>query len=267
MLLATWNLNSLNVRLPHLLDWLASNTPDIVCLQETKLEDQRFPHEQLLAAGYNSICVGQKTYNGVAILTRCPSVAQTDAVLYENPYFDDEQKRLLAATVHPLNGQPLRVISAYVPNGQEVESEKYHYKLKWLRALCHWLREELTAHSQLVLAGDFNIAPTDEDVHDPSSWSGKILCSHAEREAWQSLLDLGMADSFRLFSQKEKSFSWWDYRMLGFQKNLGLRIDHILLSATLARRCTAASIDRTPRKWPRPSDHAPALAQFDVSSV
>ena len=251
MKLASWNVNSLKVRLPQLLDWLATCQPDVVCLQETKLEDANFPRLEIAAAGYVVAFSGQKTYNGVALLSR----HRLDDVTIGNPHFPDPQKRLIAATT---NG--IRVICAYVPNGQAVGSEKYAYKLSWLAALAKWLEEEIAAHPQLAIAGDFNIAPDDRDVHDPAAWAGQILCSEAERTAFQKLLAGGLQDSFRLFEQPEKSFSWWDYRMLGFQKNLGLRIDHILLSAPLAGRCTAASIDREVRKRERPSDHAPVLA-------
>ncbi len=254
MRVATWNVNSLKVRLPHLLDWLAAERPDAVCLQETKLEDSRFPVEEIAAAGYQVAYCGQKTYNGVALLAREPI---TDVVC-GNPRFPDEQKRLISGSL-----AGLRVVCAYVPNGQAVDSDKYRYKLAWLAALADWLEEELKTHPQLVLAGDFNIAPADRDVHDPAAWAGQILCSDAERAAYRRLLDLGLSDSFRLFDQPEKTYSWWDYRMLGFQKNLGLRIDHVLLSPPLVARCTAAAIDRAPRKRERPSDHAPAYADLE----
>jgi len=251
MKLAAWNVNSLKVRLPQLLEWLAAQQADVVCLQETKLEDHNFPQQAIEAAGYQVVFSGQKTYNGVALLAReTPS-----DVVCGNPHFPDLQKRLLAATV---NG--IRVVCAYVPNGQAVGSEKYAYKLAWLAALETWIGEQLTANPQLVLAGDFNIAPDERDVHNPAAWEGQILCSEPERAAFQRLLSLGLKDSFRLFEQPEKSFSWWDYRMLGFQKNQGLRIDHILLSAPLAERCIAAGIERDMRKRERPSDHAPVTA-------
>jgi len=254
MKIAAWNVNSLKVRLPQLLDWLGAQTPDVVCLQETKLEDHNFPRQDIEAAGYQVVFSGQKTYNGVALLAReTPS-----DVVCGNPHFFDAQKRLIAATI---NG--VRVICAYVPNGQAVGSEKYDYKLAWLAALERWLAEQLAQTPQLVLTGDFNIAPEDRDVHNPAAWEGQILCSAPEREAFQRLLALGLHDSFRLFAQPEKSFSWWDYRMLGFQKNQGLRIDHILLSPTLAQRCSAAHIDREMRKRERPSDHAPVIADID----
>jgi len=255
MKLAAWNVNSLKVRLPQLLEWLETRKPDVVCLQETKLEDHNFPQLEIEAAGYQVAFSGQKTYNGVALLAR---ETPTDIVC-GNPHFPDPQKRLIAATVGGV-----RIVCAYIPNGQAVGSEKYAYKLAWLDALAPWLGEQLAANPQLALAGDFNIAPEDRDVHDPVAWTGQILCSEPERAAFQRLLGLGMEDSFRLFKQPEKSFSWWDYRMLGFQKNQGLRIDHILLSSALAARCTAAGIDREMRKRERPSDHAPVIAELEA---
>ncbi len=256
MKIAAWNVNSLKVRLPHLLDWLAAQQPDALCLQETKLEDHNFPREAIEAAGYQVAFSGQKTYNGVALLAKAP----IEDVVCGNPHFADEQKRLIAGTV---NG--VRVVCAYFPNGQAVGSDKYAYKLDWLAGLHTWLQEDLQRYPELALCGDYNIAPEDRDVHDPKRWAGEILCSEPERSAFQGLLDLGLQDSFRLFEQPEKSFSWWDYRMLGFQKNQGLRIDHVLLSAPLAQHCTAAGIDRAPRKLERPSDHAPVWADIDRS--
>lgn len=253
MKIAAWNVNSLKVRLPQLLEWLAARQPDVVCLQETKLEDHNFPEQEIAAAGYRAVFSGQKTYNGVALLARHPLTE----VVCGNPHFPDAQKRLIAATA---NG--VRVVCAYVPNGQAVGSDKYAYKLAWLDALAPWLAEQMAAEPRLVVAGDFNIAPEDRDVHDPAAWAGQVLCSDAERAAFRRLLGLGLADSFRLFEQPEKSFSWWDYRMLGFQRNQGLRIDHILLSAPLAAHCTAAGIDREMRKRERPSDHAPVVAEL-----
>ncbi len=253
MRLATWNVNSLKVRLPQLLEWLAAKQPDVVCLQETKLEDANFPRAEIEAAGYQVAFSGQKTYNGVALLAR----GELADVVSGNPHFGDPQKRLIAATVGGV-----RVICAYVPNGQAVGSDKYDYKLAWLAALDKWLTEQLAAYPQLALAGDFNIAPDDRDVHDPAAWAGQILCSDAERSAFQRLQALGLHDSFRLFEQPEKTFSWWDYRMLGFQKNQGLRIDHILLSEPLRARCKASGIDREMRKRERPSDHAPAIVDL-----
>ena len=253
MRLAAWNVNSLKVRLPQLLEWLTARQPDVVCLQETKLEDQNFPLQDIVGAGYEVAFAGQKTYNGVALLSRCG----LSDVVCSNPYYPDPQKRLIAATV-----QGIRVICAYVPNGQAIGSDKFEYKLAWLKALEPWIGEQLATNPMLALAGDFNIAPEDRDVHNPAAWEGQILCSEPERSAFQTLLKLGLKDSFRLFEQAEKSFSWWDYRMLGFQKNQGLRIDHILLSAPLAERCNAAGIDREMRKRERPSDHAPVTADI-----
>ena len=253
MKIASWNVNSLKVRLPQLLDWLAIQQPDVVCLQETKLDDPCFPRQEIEDTGYHVVYSGQKTYNGVALLAR----EQPTEIVAGNPHYPDPQKRLLAATIGGIG-----VVCAYVPNGQAVGSDKYAYKLEWLAALTRWLAERLAANPRLVLAGDFNIAPDDRDVHDPQQWAGQILCSPAERAAFQSLLELGLKDSFRLFEQPEKTFSWWDYRMLGFQKNRGLRIDHILLSEALAGRCTAAGVERALRKLERPSDHAPVSAEL-----
>jgi len=254
MKLAAWNVNSLKVRLPHVLEWLTAEQPDVVCLQETKLEDHNFPLHEINAAGYQAVFSGQKTYNGVALLAR---EMPTDVVC-GNPHFPDVQKRLIAATVGGV-----RVVCAYIPNGQALDSDKYTYKLAWLKALDIWLGEQMAVNPQLVLAGDFNIAPEDRDVHNQVAWAGQVLCSEPERTAFQRLLALGLKDSFRLFEQPEKSFSWWDYRMLGFQRNQGLRIDHILLSEPLAKRCVAARIDREMRKRDRPSDHAPVTAILD----
>ena len=253
MKLATWNVNSLKVRLPHLLDWLACVQPDVVCLQELKLEDAAFPKADIEAAGYHAAFSGQKTYNGVAILAR--SALQN--VVTGIPGFADDHRRAIAADV-----DGVRVICVYCPNGQAVGSDKYAYKLRWYAALTGWLRDELARHPRLAIAGDYNIAPDDRDVHDPAAWKDQVLCSEPERAAFRALIDLGLADSFRLFEQPEKTFSWWDYRMLGFQKNKGLRIDHVLLSAPLAANCSACSIDRAPRKLERPSDHAPVIAEF-----
>jgi exodeoxyribonuclease-3 len=253
MKLSTWNVNSLKIRLPQVLDWLAAQAPDVLCLQETKLEDRNFPVADIEAAGYRVAFSGQKTYNGVAILAK----QGLDAISAGIPGFADEQKRVIAADVGDV-----RVVCAYVPNGQDVASDKYQYKLRWLAALTAWLREELAAHPNLVLLGDYNIAPEDRDVHDPAAWKDQVLCSAPEREAFRGLIDLGLRDAFRLFEQADKSYSWWDYRMLGFRRNAGLRIDHILLSPALAARCTACSIDREVRKLERPSDHAAVVAEL-----
>ena len=257
MKLASWNVNSLKVRLPQLLDWLARHAPDIVCLQETKVENDKFPVLELEAAGYHCIRSGQKTYNGVAILSR----GLLSDVATQMPGFSDEQKRVVAATVGEGVGA-IRVVCAYIPNGQAVDSQKYEYKLRWLAAFRDWLEEELRRTPLLAALGDYNIAPADEDVHDPKKWEGQVLCSPREREAFRDLLALGLKDSFRMFAQNEKSFSWWDYRMNAFKRNLGLRIDHILLSPGLASRCRACTIDVEPRGLQRPSDHAPIMAEL-----
>jgi exodeoxyribonuclease-3 len=250
MKLATWNVNSLKVRLPHLLEWLAANPVDVVCLQETKQQDADFPHAELQEACYHSVFSGQKTYNGVAILSREP----ISDVQYGIPDFEDEQKRVIAATVGGI-----RVVCVYIPNGQEVGSDKYQYKLKWLGALTAWLKVELARYPKLALLGDYNIAPEDRDVYDPVAWKGNVLVSEPERAAFQGMLQLGLADTFRMFEQEEKSYSWWDYRMMAFRRNMGLRIDHILVSSVL--QCKACHIDKAPRKLERPSDHTPVVAE------
>jgi exodeoxyribonuclease-3 len=256
MKIATWNVNSLVVRLPRLVDWLAANSPDVVCLQETKIDDPRFPSEALAGVGYTAHFAGQRTYNGVALLVKCGLPAATDIVV-ALPEFADDQKRVIAATV-----SGVRVINFYVPNGQSVESAKYPYKLAWCAAATRYLRAELACAERLVVAGDFNIAPEDRDVHDPALWAGQVLCSPPERAAFRDWLGVGLCDSFRLFPQPEKTFSWWDYRQLAFPKNHGLRIDHILLSAPLAEQCTGCRIDRNARKGEKPSDHAPVIAEI-----
>ncbi|AZP11105.1 exodeoxyribonuclease III [Undibacterium parvum] len=254
MKLVTWNVNSLKVRLPQVLTWLENNPVDVLCLQETKLTDDKFPQAEIEAAGYQVAFSGQKTYNGVAILSRH---AITD-VQKNNPLFEDAQQRIIAATI-----QDMRIICAYVPNGQALDSEKYPYKLSWLASLHEWVKQEMSQHASLAVLGDYNIAPEDRDVYDPAAWEGQNLVSPPERAALQALIDLGLSDSFRMFEQAEKSFSWWDYRQLGFRLNKGVRIDHILLSAALAARCTSCVIDKVPRKWEQPSDHAPVIATLD----
>jgi exodeoxyribonuclease III len=253
MKLATWNVNSLNVRLPHVLDWLASDRPDVLCLQETKQEDSKFPYDALKEAGYNAVHSGQKTYNGVAIL----SPHTIEDVQFGIPHFSDEQKRVVTATI-----RGIRIVCAYIPNGQAIDSDKYQYKLGWLNALTIWLKNELVTHPNLALLGDYNIAPDDRDCHDPAAWIGQILVSEPEREAFRQLVALGLYDSFRLFEQPEKSFSWWDYRMMGFRRNFGMRIDHILVSDTLKAKCIACVIDKAPRKLERPSDHTPVVLEL-----
>jgi exodeoxyribonuclease-3 len=253
MKLATWNVNSLKVRLPQVIDWLAANQPDALCLQETKTEDGGFPFAELEAAGYGAAHNGQKTYNGVAIVYR----GEATDVVRDLPGFADPQKRVIALT---LSGT--RLVSVYVPNGQEPGSDKYAYKLAWFAALADWLRAELARFPRLALLGDFNVAPEDRDVHDAEAWHEKILCSTPERDAFRALLALGLHDAFRLFEQPERIFSWWDYRALALRRNQGLRIDHILLSAALAGRCGACTIDKAQRMLERPSDHAPVVAQL-----
>jgi exodeoxyribonuclease-3 len=253
--IASWNVNSLNVRMPHLSQWLREAQPDIVALQETKLDDERFPDSELAALGYRSVFCGQKTYNGVALLSRLPFSSECITAI---PNFDDPQKRVLAATVGEM-----RIVDLYVVNGESVGSAKFEYKLRWLAAVRDWLREELIAHPNLIVLGDFNIAPDDRDVHDPKRWREKILCSTPEREAYRALLDLGLHDSFRLFNEDGGNFSWWDYRLAAFQRGWGLRIDLVLISEALKARATAAGIDTTPRTWDRPSDHTPVWVQID----
>ena len=261
MKVASWNVNSLNVRLPHLSDWLGTNAPDIVALQETKLEDARFPAEALQALGYHSVFSGQKTYNGVALLTREP----VRDVVTDIPGLDDPQRRILAASVgDPATGPEnvLRVVNLYVVNGQSVGSEKYAYKLGWLSKVHDFLAAELQRFPQMIVLGDFNIAPDDRDVHDPDAWREQVLCSAAERAALAQLHGLGLHDSFRLFEQPEQQYSWWDYRMGAFRRNLGLRIDLILVSDALRARCRAAAIDCVPRSWERASDHTPVTLEL-----
>ncbi|MGY3266538.1 exodeoxyribonuclease III [Lysobacter sp. HA35] len=260
MKIASWNVNSLNVRLPHLGQWLADARPDVVALQETKLEDMRFPDTDIATFGYRSVFSGQKTYNGVAILARmdAPGGGVISDVQAGIPGFEDEQKRVLAATVNDV-----RIIDVYVVNGQSVGSDKYAYKLRWLDALHAWLQDELQRHPRLVLLGDFNIAPDERDVHDPTQWNEEhILTSRAERDALDRLHALGLHDAFRALNPDDRSFSWWDYRQFAFRRNLGLRIDLTLVSDALRGECVAAGIDKEPRKWERPSDHAPAWVEL-----
>jgi exodeoxyribonuclease III len=251
--LASWNVNSLKVRLPHLLDWLAAKQPDAVCLQETKTEDAGFPLAAIEAAGYRAVFCGQKSYNGVAILARSAPLDVQHGI----PNFPDDPKRLIAATVGDT-----RIVCAYAPNGQALESDKYAYKLRWYEALTSWMRDELARQPRLALLGDLNIAPEDRDVHNPKRWEGGIHVSPPERAAFRALLDAGFADAFRLFEQPEKEFSWWDYRLNAFQRGWGLRIDFVLLSAELAKACKSAAIDKAPRALERPSDHAPVLVEI-----
>jgi exodeoxyribonuclease-3 len=253
MRIASWNVNSLRVRLPQVLDWLTTERPDVLALQETKLVDADFPAAEIEALGYHVAYAGQKTYNGVALLSREPILepfADIDGL-------EDPQRRILGATIGSL-----RVLNLYVVNGQEVGSEKYRYKLDWLHRVTAFLRADGANHRDYVVLGDFNIAPEDRDVYDADAWRERVLCSTPEREALRGILELGFRDTFRLFEQEERQFSWWDYRAAGFRRNLGLRIDLILASHSLSERCTASRIDKTPRAWERPSDHAPVVADF-----
>ena len=253
MKLATWNVNSLGVRLPQLLDWLAAQQPDVVVLQETKLTDDKFPQAEIEAAGWRSQWFGQKTYNGVALLSR----TEASDVVRNIPGFEDPQARVIAATV-----DGVRVVGAYFPNGQAPGSDKFAYKMAWLDALRLWLRAELARHPRLVLMGDYNVAPEDRDVFDPVALAGTIHCTDEERAHFQGLLGLGLVDAFRLFEQAPRSWSWWDYRNLAFRKNQGLRIDHILVSQALQPAVTACQVDKLPRKNERPSDHAPVWVEL-----
>lgn len=258
MLIATWNVNSLAVRLPQLLDWLGQRAPDVVALQELKLPDERFPHEALAQAGYRAAWLGQKTYNGVALLVRAPAVLAD--VQRNLPHFDDDQARLIAATVHPADGgAPLRAVAVYVPNGQAPGSDKFAYKMRWLEALRRWLADELARHPRLVLMGDFNITFDDRDVWDPEGLRETIHCTHEERTHLQALLQLGLHDALRLFEDAAGIYTWWDYRQLAFPKNRGLRIDHILISEALRPLARACAVERSLRKRPQPSDHAPVV--------
>lgn len=254
MKIASWNVNSLNVRLPHVLQWCAEAQPDVLALQETKLEDAKFPLDALAAAGYASAFSGQKTYNGVAILAKGPIRDIEHGVAG----FDDPQRRILSATVGGV-----RIVNLYVVNGQAVGSEKYAYKLDWLARVTAYLAAELVRHPRMVVLGDFNIAPDDRDVHDPAAWHEQILCSTPERDALKRMLDLGFTDSFRLFTEEAGHYSWWDYRQAAFRRNLGLRIDLILVSQALRATCRSAAIERTPRTWERASDHTPVTVDIE----
>ncbi len=253
--IATWNVNSLTVRLDQVLAWLASELPDVLALQETKITNERFPAAAIRDAGYHVVYSGQKTYNGVALLTRVP----VSDPIYDIPGLQDPQRRVLGAS-----WGEMRVLNVYVPNGEDVGSEKYAYKLSWLAKLSAYIEQQIDSHPRTVVLGDFNIAPDERDVHDPLVWSGRILFSDAERAAFRQLITSGLCDTFRLFEQPEKQFSWWDYRMGAFRRNHGLRIDHILASPELCRLCKASRIDRKPRALERPSDHTPVIAEFDL---
>ena len=255
MKIATWNVNSMNVRLPHVLEWLQAHNPDVLVLQEIKQLTEKFPAEALQEVGFHSIASGQKTYNGVAVISKSPA----EDPVTDFPDFEDPQRRVLATTINDV-----RVIDLYVPNGSEVGSEKYEYKLNWLRSLHSFLKTEMEQHENLVVLGDFNIAPADADVYDPEKWGEAILCSPAERQALADLIDLGLTDVFRKFEHPADTFSWWDYRAAGFRRNAGLRIDLILASPAMTVCCTKSYIDKEPRAWERPSDHTPVVAEFEL---
>jgi exodeoxyribonuclease III len=253
MKFATWNVNSLNVRLPQVLAWVASTQPDVLALQETKLVDEKFPMAEIAAAGYQAVYSGQKTYNGVAILSKHP----VTEIVKDIPGMDDTQRRVLAGVY-----SGVRILNLYVPNGQSVDSDKYQYKLSWLDKLTDYVAMEIKRYPKLIVMGDFNIAPEERDVHDPQVWAGKVLFSPPEREAFQRLLAVGLCDVFRLFTQEDRQFSWWDYRMNAFKRDLGLRIDHILATKSLCETCSSCVIDKEPRRNDRPSDHTPVMAEF-----
>jgi len=250
--IATWNVNSLRVRLPHVLDWLKTAKPDILALQETKIPDEEFPIAEINQAGYQVIYNGQRTYNGVAILSRKPG----SDIITDPKDIDDAQRRILGMTM-----DGVRIINLYVPNGESVDSEKYQYKLTWLKKITQFLKQELKAHRKLIVLGDFNITPEDQDVHNPKRWAGQVLCSEPERKALQEIIKLGLQDCFRLHKQPERSFSWWDYRLQSFQRDMGLRIDLILATPDLS--CSQCYIDKVPRSLERPSDHTPVIAEFN----
>lgn len=253
--IATWNVNSLRVRLPHVLTWLQDVQPDILAVQEIKMPDADFPFEAFKEAGYFAIAAGQKTYNGVAIFSR----HEAKDIVTDFPDFNDQQRRVLAATI-----DNVRILNLYVPNGQSIESDKYAYKLNWIEKLDLFLKSEIKSHQNMVVLGDFNIAPHDIDVHDPKQWEGQVLCSAPEREAFHNMLQVGFEDCFRKISPTSQEFSWWDYRMNAFKRNIGLRIDHILASNSLSPHCVNCYVDKAPRKWERPSDHAPVIAEFNI---
>ena len=252
MQLATWNVNSLKVRLPHVVQWLAENPIDVLCLQELKMDHPVFPLADIEAAGYQAVWFGQKTYNGVAILVK--NGRTISDVVQGIPGYEDEQRRVIAATI-----DGMRVICAYFVNGEAVDSPKYQYKLGWLAALEGYVASELARYPDFALLGDYNIAPEDRDVYDPEGWHEQVLCTTPERDSFRRLIAMGLADSFRLFNQEDKQYSWWDYRAMMFRRNMGVRIDHILITDSLKARATGCVIDKTPRKWERPSDHTPVV--------
>jgi len=258
MKIASWNVNSLRVRLPHVLDWIGEHQPDVLSLQETKTTDDRFPADEIREAGFEVCYAGQKTYNGVAIISK--KTAQD--MVTDVPHLDDPQRRILGATI-----DGIRILNLYVVNGQEVGSEKYEWKLHWLEKVSDFIQSEMQQHEKFVVMGDFNIAPQDRDTYDPAIWKDRILCSEPERAALKRMMDFGLSDTFRLFDQQEGSFSWWDYRAAAFRRDMGLRIDLIFSSPAMTKACTAAYIDKEPRKRERPSDHTPVIAEFDSQQI
>lgn len=254
--IATWNVNSLRVRLPHVLTWLAENKPDIVALQELKMPENEFPYAEIQQAGYSAVVSGQKTYNGVAILSR----QSANNIITDIPELEDPQRRVLCASVGDV-----RILDLYIPNGESVTSEKYQYKLNWLKHLDLYLQHEIKQHPNIIVLGDFNIAPENIDVHDPALWDGRVLFSEPERSAFKNMLQVGFSDCFRVHNPTEQAYTWWDYRMNAFKRNLGMRIDHILASTSLAAKCVKCYIDKTPRTWERPSDHTPLVAEFQLA--
>lgn len=252
--IATWNVNSLRVRLNQVLEWLKNNSPDVLALQETKVPDEEFPLEEIQKLGYSVSYSGQKAYNGVAFITKKPVFDRVTDI----PGFDDPARRILGVTY-----EGMRIFNLYVPNGESVGTPKYHYKLNWLQKVKAHLESELSQHSHCIILGDFNIAPDHRDVHDPVLWEGRLLCSDSERQMLASIVDSGFVDCFRIHSE-EKHYTWWDYRLNAFKRNLGLRIDHIFASGALRQKCTQCYIDKTPRGHERPSDHAPVIAEFNI---
>ncbi|HTM64181.1 MAG TPA: exodeoxyribonuclease III [Gammaproteobacteria bacterium] len=256
--IATWNVNSLRVRLPHVLQWLTDVKPDVLALQELKMPTEDFPHDAFTDAGYHAAVSGQRTYNGVAVISK----SESKDIITDIPGLDDPQRRILAVTV-----KNIRIVDLYVPNGESVESDKYKYKLTWINKVDAFLRAQLKKHPEMVVLGDFNIAPANIDVYNPADWENSVLFSKPEREAFQKMLDAGFKDCFRELSPEDQSYSWWDYRMNAFRRNMGLRIDHILASKSLFAGCKNCHIDKEPRKWERPSDHAPVIAEFKFRSA
>lgn len=257
MKIATWNVNSLNVRLPHVISWLTENQPDILCLQETKQVNEKFEHDAFSAIGYHSYHNGQKTYNGVAIISK----KELNNINFNLPNFEDPQKRIISGILTN-NNESIYIVSAYIPNGQAVDSDKFIYKMNWLNKFSEWVEKLTKKYDEIILTGDFNIAPEDNDCHDPDAWIGQNLVSPGEREAFKNILKIGFHDSYRKINPDLKEYSWWDYRMAGFRRNLGMRIDHILVSTKMVPNITHSYIDKKPRKLERPSDHTPVVTEI-----